>query len=414
MFRIQIIAILFFLSLTTNVLSARIDVGVGGGGSGSVSDAIYGAGWDGDTTVAPSKNAVYDQIETIASGGDNITVNTTGATNANFLDNLYIDWAIDTVATPDDVTAKYNYALTLAGNHAFAVDECAIFADATGGGFICEGSTADTSEQLYRIPDVNGVDTTSYFMLDDTSITSIDDVSLEIAAGVLRRAALTGDVTASAGGNVMTIAADAVALTTDTTGNYAAGDAEAGAALTGDTATLFFSVGTVEDARLPASMADKVMTGSLALPQGTAPTVDAAGEAAVDTTDDQFIYYGAAKRVLPYERTICAVIENLAAADDSFAFYMANDAITVTGVGCNCRGTCTTAATFTLEDRGGNAMTITGTNPTCATTGAATFAAVTTANQLTAGEMVAFDVTNAVSPETDEYSLCITYTMDGS
>lgn len=155
-----------------------------------------------------------------------------------------------------------------------------------------------------------------------------------------------------------------------------------------------------------------VFTTSLALPQGTAPTVDAAGEIAVDTTDDQLIYYGGAKRVIPYERTVCFVIENLAAADDSFAFYMANDAITITSVGCNCRGTCTTAATFTLEDRGGNAMTITGTNPTCATTGAATFAAVTAANGLTAGEMVAFDVTNAVSPETDEYALCVIFTTD--
>src|SRR3990167_5418078 len=45
------------------------------------------------------------------------------------------------------------------------------------------------------------------------------------------------------------IAANAVALTTDTTGNYAAGDAEAGAALTGDTATAFFSVGTIEHER---------------------------------------------------------------------------------------------------------------------------------------------------------------------
>ena len=90
---------------------------------------------------------------------------------------------------------------------------------------------------------------------------------------------------------------------------------------------------------------------------------------------------------------------------------MANDAVTVTGVGCNCRGTCSTLATFTLEDRGGNAMTITGTNPTCATTGAATFAAVTAGNQLTAGEMAAFDVTN--TPTTgDTYALVITYAVD--
>jgi hypothetical protein len=139
--------------------------------------------------------------------------------------------------------------------------------------------------------------------------------------------------------------------------------------------------------------------------------VSAEGQVAIDLTDDQFTYYGSAKRVLPYERTVCAIVENLSASDDNFAFYMANDPITVTGVGCNCRGTCSTLATFTLEDRGGNAMTITDTNPTCATTGAATFKAVTSGNTLTAGEMVAFDVTN--TPTTgDTYALCITYTVN--
>lgn len=51
-------------------------------------------------------------------------------------------------------------------------------------------------------------------------------------------------------GTTCDIDANSVALTTDTTGNYAAGDAEAGAALTGDSATAFFSSGTIEDARL--------------------------------------------------------------------------------------------------------------------------------------------------------------------
>lgn len=36
--------------------------------AGSVSDTAYGVGWDGETAVAPSKNAVYDKIETIVSG----------------------------------------------------------------------------------------------------------------------------------------------------------------------------------------------------------------------------------------------------------------------------------------------------------------------------------------------------------
>ncbi|MFH1624953.1 MAG: tail fiber protein, partial [Pseudomonadota bacterium] len=34
-----------------------------------VSDTAYGAGWDGDTTNAPSKNAVYDKIETMTPSG---------------------------------------------------------------------------------------------------------------------------------------------------------------------------------------------------------------------------------------------------------------------------------------------------------------------------------------------------------
>ncbi len=60
--------------------------------------------------------------------------------------------------------------------------------------------------------------------------------------------AVSGDVTLSSAGAVA-VAANSVALTTDTTGNYAAGDAEAGAATTGDSATAFFSAGTIEHER---------------------------------------------------------------------------------------------------------------------------------------------------------------------
>lgn len=40
-----------------------------------VSDDEYGAGWDNDTTHAPSKNAIYDKIETLPGGHDAVTLN---------------------------------------------------------------------------------------------------------------------------------------------------------------------------------------------------------------------------------------------------------------------------------------------------------------------------------------------------
>lgn len=50
-------------SVTRIVNELLIGGGGGGGGGGSVSDAAYSGSWNGDTTNAPSKNAVYDKIE---------------------------------------------------------------------------------------------------------------------------------------------------------------------------------------------------------------------------------------------------------------------------------------------------------------------------------------------------------------
>lgn len=110
-----------------------------------------------------------------------------------------------------------------------------------------------------------------------------------------------------------------IALGTRTSGNYALGDAEGGAATTGDSATSFFSSGTIEDARLPSSMADKTITGSLAVPNGTNPTVDAAGEVAVDTSatsGSALKFYGDAQYVLPGWQRISFSIADVASTSD--------------------------------------------------------------------------------------------------
>lgn len=133
-------------------------------------------------------------------------------------------------------------------------DKQAIDATLTSMGLL--GTAAD------RMIYTTGVDTWAETVLSSYARGFLDDANeatlkatLNMEAGVDFQAfgnfsnlALTGDVTSS--GLATTVAANAVALTTDTTGNYALGDAEGGAATTGDSATAFFSAGSIEDARL--------------------------------------------------------------------------------------------------------------------------------------------------------------------
>lgn len=99
--------------------------------------------------------------------GDSASVNSLDATNANFLDNLYIDWALNTASTPDDITAKYNYAETLAGNPALLTTECIFTAD----GILCEGTTADAIEIKLAFPDPATTDKTiTFFNATDTVV----------------------------------------------------------------------------------------------------------------------------------------------------------------------------------------------------------------------------------------------------
>lgn len=117
-----------------------------------------------------------------------------------------------------------------------AISGSVFTADGSGNSLWFEGSTADGYETI-----LTAADTTS----SDKTVTLRDASGTVILSGDT----FTGDVTATLdtdGSTALTIAANAVALTTDTTGNYAAGDGEAGSALTGDTATAFFSAGTIE------------------------------------------------------------------------------------------------------------------------------------------------------------------------
>jgi hypothetical protein len=160
-------------------------------------------------------------------------------------------------------------------------------------------------------------------------------------------------------------------------------------------------------------------TTSIAIPNGTAPTVDTAGQIAIDTTDDQLIYYGGAKRVIPYEKTICGTKFNLAAGDDNTPFYSPQDNVTVVKAYCHCVGTCTTEADIYFEKHVNGSSTITRLDGTdvveCedSTTGVSVEDLSDGGTATVTGlDLIRFDVNNTPSPATDEYTICVVYTID--
>ena len=109
-----------------------------------------------------------------------------------------------------------------------------------GGG----GSGGGNSFETMNVP--AGTDPVAESSTDTLNITETTFLTLTGTAGTdtIDITQVTTDI-----GTDGLIATNAVALTTDTTGNYANGDAEAGAALTGDSATSFFTTGNIDVAQ---------------------------------------------------------------------------------------------------------------------------------------------------------------------
>lgn len=111
-----------------------------------------------------------------------------------------------------------------------------VFATSTTGNLIYASSTASFAGNFLQFENSAG---TELFAVSSAGAISTRSVGTAAMAD-----ADHGDISWSSG--TASVDANSVALTTDTTGNYAAGDAEAGNALTGDSATSFFSSGVLE------------------------------------------------------------------------------------------------------------------------------------------------------------------------
>lgn len=99
----------------------------------------------------------------------------------------------------------------------------------------------------------------------------------------------------------------------------------------GDTAFVWSADKSFDQLALKAPLADPVFTSSAALPQGAAPTVNAAGEIAIDTTSDQLIYFGGAARALTYKKQKDFQVKTPIDGDD-YPLFKAQTAITITDV----------------------------------------------------------------------------------
>lgn len=154
-------------------------------------------------------------------------------------------------------TIAWNYTATLAGNPAMNAGECR---PATTG-FIFEGSTANTFEGLLTVVDPTADRTWTLPNETGAILTDASTINAsQIGAGTLDPLRLTA-------GSVTQFETDleavldlsqlqgSLALGSQTTGGYAGSSTEGGAADTGDSATSFFPVGTLDNARLDADLA---------------------------------------------------------------------------------------------------------------------------------------------------------------
>jgi len=139
------------------------------------------------------------------------------------------------------------------------------------------------------------------------------------------------------------------------------------------------------------------------IPNAAAPTVNAAGEIAIDTTSDQLVYYGGAKRVLTHFYEKGFVLENPTDADDNVPFWHPKQNITITDCYCETEGG--TSAVVTISD-GTNALEAI----TCDADGQADDGSIANGT-FTANERMEFDI-GTVTGEVDWVAFTITYTID--
>ena len=152
---------------------------------------------------------------------------------------------------------------------------------------------------------------------------------------------------------------------------------------------------------------------STEITNSAAPFLDAAGEIAVDTTDDQLIYYGGAKRVLTYKYNKSVVLDAPVDAD-TWLLWKPQDNITITDIFCITDPTDGTGETLIIDiretDSSGDSGTTVDATITCDSDGAEDDGALSNGT-IDAGDWVQIDI-GAASGTIPVVTVDIWYTID--
>jgi hypothetical protein len=187
----------------------------------------------------------------------------------------------------------------------------------------------------------------------------------------------------------------------------------------------YFTPGEVLSDIGAAPLAGPVFTGSVELPNAAGPTVDGAGEIAIDTDPNGdmeaqlLVYDGDSAEVVPSVLQACVTIESLTDDDDGKPIWanIAYTSATVISATCTCIGVCTTPGIINFQNaQTGSPGNITsdGGNLVCdGTDGSIDIEGLSGGHAtFTRGEVLLMSNGQTSTTADDDYVICVSYKVD--
>lgn len=266
-----------------------------------------------------SSGVVACSADAGASGGDSITINGSAVTDPDFVSTAQISF----VNTSDSITALIvddrvvEADFDVIDGDTPGDEECLTYESGDGSGnFEWQACSSGSGDNI----SINGSAATDPDFVSTGHIAFVSTSDTVIAN--IRTNEIDATMFADGDWGDMSVSSNSVTLDSDTV----------------DTAEI--AANAVGESELDESM-NFTATGAwnfggatdLEIPNGTSPTVDTAGQAAIDTSNDELIYFGASKRVLTYVMQK-GFFDSSPTASDNIMFFKAPFNLTITDIDC--------------------------------------------------------------------------------